>query len=109
MFCTLFKRLSVLPDFEGFEELSEGLITFAADLESDTDMTENGFMDEKRLIKNTTYLLSKYLHDRMDLAELIQQDPDSVKYILSKIDKEKQIEYDDADLALIKEISFHFL
>lgn len=23
MFCTLFKKLSVLPDFEGFEELSE--------------------------------------------------------------------------------------
>lgn len=61
-------------------------------------------MDEKRLIKNTIYLLSKYLHDRTDLAELIRQDSDSVKYILSKIDKEKQIEYDDADLALIKEI-----
>lgn len=45
----------------------------------------------------------------MDLAELIRQDSDSVKYILSKIDKEKQIEYDDADLALIKEISFYFL
>lgn len=66
-------------------------------------------MDEKQLIKNMLYLLAKYLHDRNDLADLIQQDSDSVKYILSEINKSKQTEYDDADLALIKEISFYFL
>ncbi len=66
-------------------------------------------MDEKQLIKNMLYLLAKYLHDRNDLADLIQQDSDSVKYILSEINKLKQTEYDDADLALIKEISFYFL
>ena len=66
-------------------------------------------MDEKQLIKNMLYLLAKYLHDRNDLADLIQQDSDSVKYILSEINKLKQTEYDDADLALIKVISFYFL
>ena len=66
-------------------------------------------MDEKQLIENMLYLLAKYLHDRNDLADLIQQDSDSVKYILSEINKLKQTEYDDADLALIKEISFYFL
>ena len=72
-------------------------------------MVDNDFMDEKQLIKNMLYLLAKYLHDRNDLADLIQQDSDSVKYILSEINKLKQTEYDDADLALIKEISFYFL
>lgn len=74
-----------------------------------SNMTGNIFMDEKQLMKNMLYLLTKYLHDRNDLAELIQQDSDSVKYILSEINKSKQTEYDDADLALIKEISFYFL
>jgi len=69
----------------------------------------NDFMDERQLINNMIYLLTKYLRDRNDLAELIQQDSDSVKYILSEIDKKKQLAYDDADLALIKEISFYFL
>ena len=72
-------------------------------------LVDNDFMDEKQLIKNMLYLLAKYLHDRNDLADLIQQDSDSVKYILSEINKLKQTEYDDADLALIKEISFYFL
>ena len=66
-------------------------------------------MDEKQLMKNMLYLLAKYLHDRNDLADLIQQDSDSVKYILAEINKSKQTEYDDADLALIKEISLYFL
>ena len=72
-------------------------------------MTENDFMDERQLINNMIYLLTKYLHDRNDLVELIQQDSDSVKFILSEIDKKKQLAYDDADLALIKEIAFYFL
>ena len=66
-------------------------------------------MDERQLINNMIYLLTKYLHDRNDLVELIQQDSDSVKFILSEIDKKKQLAYDDADLALIKEIAFYFL
>lgn len=66
-------------------------------------------MDENLLIENIIYLLTKYLNDRNDLIELIQQDSDSVKYILSEIDKEKQTEYEDEDLARIKDISFYFL
>lgn len=72
-------------------------------------MTGKDFMDEKQLVKNMIYLLSKYLHDRNDLSELIQQDSGSVKYILSEIGNKKQLAYDDADLALIKEISFYYL
>ena len=37
------------------------------------------------------------------------QDSDSVKYIFSEIDKEKEIGYEDDDLELIKEISFYYL
>ena len=47
-------------------------------------------MNEKILIKNIKYLISKYLIDRNDLSELITYDLDSVKYILSEIDKGKK-------------------
>ncbi len=66
-------------------------------------------MDKKLLTANIIYLLEKYLNNRSDLAELIQQDPDSVKYILSEIDKGKNTEYEEPDLVLIKDISFYYL
>ena len=40
-------------------------------------------MDKKKLINNVKYLVNKYLDERNDLVELIIQDSDSVKYILS--------------------------
>lgn len=66
-------------------------------------------MNEKILIKNIKYLISKYLIDRNDLLELIMYDLDSVKYILSEIDKGKKSEYEKADLDLLKDISFYYL
>ena len=66
-------------------------------------------MDKKLLTANIIYLLEKYLNNRSDLAELIQQDPDSVKYILSEIDKGKNTEYEEPDLVLIIDISFYYL
>lgn len=47
-------------------------------------------MDEKLLIENIQYLVKKYLNERSDLLELIMQDSDSVKYILSEISKGKK-------------------
>lgn len=66
-------------------------------------------MNEKILIKNIKYLINKYLIDRNDLSELIMYDLDSVKYILSEIDKGKKNEYEKADLDLLKDISFYYL
>ncbi len=66
-------------------------------------------MDKKTLIKNITYLIAKYLNERNDLIELIQQDSDSVKYILSEINKYKSIEFEEKDYSLIKDISFYYL
>ncbi len=66
-------------------------------------------MNEKILIKNIKYLISKYLIDRNDLSELITYDLDSVKYILSEIDKGKKSAYEKADLDLLKDISFYYL
>mgnify|MGYP001051915584 FL=1 len=66
-------------------------------------------MNEKILIKNIKYLIGKYLIDRNDLSELITYDLDSVKYILSEIDKGKKNEYEKADLDLLKDISFYYL
>lgn len=66
-------------------------------------------MNEKILIKNIKYLINKYLIDRNDLSELIMCDLDSVKYILSEIDKGKKNEYEKADLDLLKDISFYYL
>ena len=66
-------------------------------------------MDEKMLINNVKYLVNKYLNERNDLVELIMQDSDSVKYILSEISKGKKRDYDEVDLDLIKDIAFYYL
>ena len=63
-------------------------------------------MDKKKLINNVKYLVNKYLDERNDLVELIIQDSDSVKYILSEISNGKKKDYDKEDLELIKDISF---
>lgn len=66
-------------------------------------------MDKELLIAHMEHLLTKYLNDRMDLTELIRKDSDSVKCILSEIDQGKQIEYEETDLELIRDISFYYL
>ena len=66
-------------------------------------------MDKKKLINNVKYLVNKYLDERNDLVELIIQDSDSVKYILSEISNGKKKDYDKEDLELIKDISFYYL
>ena len=64
-------------------------------------------MDKKKLINNVKYLVNKYLDERNDLVELIIQDSDSVKYILSEISNGKKKDYDKEDLELIKDISIY--
>ena len=66
-------------------------------------------MDEKKLIENVKYLVDKYLNERNDLVELIMQDTDSVKYILSEISKGKKRNYDKEDIDIIKDIAFYYL
>lgn len=66
-------------------------------------------MDEKILIENVKYLVSKYLTERNDLVELIMKDSGSVKYILSEISKGKKRDYEEGDLNMIKDISFYYL
>ena len=66
-------------------------------------------MDKKKLINNVKYLVNKYLDERNDLVELIIQDSDSVKYILSEISNGKKKDSDKEDLELIKDISFYYL
>lgn len=66
-------------------------------------------MDEKTLIQNISYLVTKYLSERNDLMELIQQDSGSVKYILSEISKNSNMEFEEKDSSLIKDISFYYL
>lgn len=66
-------------------------------------------MDEKTLIENISYLVTKYLSERNDLMELIQQDSGSVKYILSEISKNRNMEFEEKDSSLIKDISFYYL
>lgn len=66
-------------------------------------------MDEKTLIENISYLVTKYLSERNDLMDLIQQDSGSVKYILSEISKNRNMEFEEKDSSLIKDISFYYL
>lgn len=66
-------------------------------------------MDEKKLIENIRYLVNKYLVGRDDLIDLVMQDSDSTKYILSEISKYKKKDYDKEDVGIIKDISFFYL
>ena len=65
-------------------------------------------MNILQLNQNITYLIYKYMPSREDLITLIHNDPDSVKYILSEIDKNKICMYSDNDLDLIKEIVYYY-
>ena len=66
-------------------------------------------MDEKKLTEYIRYLVDKYLVERDDLVDLIMQDTDSTKYILSEISKYKKKDYDKEENDLIKDISFFYL
>ena len=66
-------------------------------------------MDEKKLIENIKYLVDKYLIERDDLVDLVTQDTDSTKYILSEISKYKKMDYDREDIDIIKDISFFYM
>lgn len=66
-------------------------------------------MNEQMLVKNVICLITKYLNERNDLVELIRKDSDSVKYIFSEIDKYKKCDFEEKDIALIKEISYYWL
>lgn len=66
-------------------------------------------MNKKILIEKIKYLVNKYLDGRNDLIELVIQDSDSVKYILSEINKDKMCDYEEGDLDIIKDISFYYL
>ena len=66
-------------------------------------------MGEEQLKQNMKYLIEKYLNGRDDLVELIMQDTDSVKYILSEIDREKKGDYEEKDLDMIQDIAFYYI
>lgn len=66
-------------------------------------------MDKEQLKQNMKYLIEKYLNGRDDLVELIMQDTDSVKYILSEIDREKKGDYEEKDLDMIQDIAFYYI
>lgn len=66
-------------------------------------------MDEEKLIQSIKYLVGKYLNGRDDLVELIMQDTDSVKFILSEINKYKKRDYEKIDIDILKDISFYYL
>lgn len=66
-------------------------------------------MDKKQLQHNVIYLIDKYIPDRCDLKKLINEDSDSVKYILAQIDKCKSEEYVDEDIELIQDIVFYYV
>lgn len=66
-------------------------------------------MNEEKLKSNIKYLVNKYLEDRTDLCALIEQDSDSVKYVLAEISKKKVCDYDEMDINLIRDIAFYYL
>ncbi len=66
-------------------------------------------MNEEQLIESIKYLVDKYLNDKNDLVELIIQDTDSVKFVLSEINKNKKREYEESDVDMLKDISFYYL
>ena len=66
-------------------------------------------MNKQELIDNIIILVNRYVPDRDDLIELIKNDIDSVKYIMSEIDKNKNMDYLNEDLELLKDIAFYYL
>ncbi len=66
-------------------------------------------MNISQLNQSITYLINKYLPSRDDLIILIHNDSDSVKYILSEIDRNRICKYSDDDLNLIREIVYYYV
>ena len=66
-------------------------------------------MNKQELIDNIIILVNRYVPNRDDLIELIKNDIDSVKYIMSEIDKNKNMDYLNEDLELLKDIAFYYL
>ncbi|MBQ5475271.1 MAG: hypothetical protein IIT65_11415 [Lachnospiraceae bacterium] len=66
-------------------------------------------MNKQELIDNIIILVNRYIPNRDDLIELIKNDIDSVKYIMSEIDKNKSMDYLNEDLELLKDIAFYYL
>lgn len=66
-------------------------------------------MNYEELAEKMTLLVEKYIPERSDLIKLINEDNDSVKYILAEIDRNKNQDYETSDLELLKEIAYYFL
>ncbi len=66
-------------------------------------------MNKQELIDNITKLVNRYIPNRIDLIDLIKNDTDSTKYIMSEIDKYKNMDYSDEDLDLLKDIAYYYL
>lgn len=66
-------------------------------------------MNKQELIDNITKLVNRYIPNRIDLVDLIKNDTDSTKYIMSEIDKYKKMDYLDEDLDLLKDIAYYYL
>ena len=50
-------------------------------------------MNKQELIDNITKLVNRYIPNRIDLIDLIKNDTDSTKHIMSEIDKYKNMYY----------------
>ena len=50
-------------------------------------------MNKLELIDNIIKLVNRYIPNRVDLVDLIKNDIDSTKYIMSEIDKHKKMDY----------------
>ena len=66
-------------------------------------------MNKQELIDNIIKLVKKYAPNRVDLIDLIKNDIDSAKYIMSEIDKNKNMDYSNEDLELLKDIAYYYL
>ena len=66
-------------------------------------------MNKQELIDNITKLVNRYIPNRIDLIDLIKNDTYSTKYIMSVIDKYKNMDYSDEDLDLLKDIAYYYL
>ena len=66
-------------------------------------------MNNQELIYNITKLVKRYVPNRVDLIDLIKNDIDSTKYILSEIDNYKYMDYLNEDLEILKDIAYYYL
>ena len=66
-------------------------------------------MNNQELIYNITKLVKRYVPNRDDLIDLIKNDIDSTKYILSEIDNYKYMDYLNEDLEILKDIAYYYL